>query len=105
MCLQPHISSYLYYTIHGQINVTRKGRNPDPLVKVNSTQSLTASTLLHPASPIECLRYLPNVRAIQYKLGPAGKVDPARKFKCTTAAREGIIHLAYCPGLFYTFGY
>jgi len=57
-----------------------------------------------PASPIECLLYLPNVRAIQYKLGPerltrlaqcpgdtvqtgTGKVDPARKFKCTTAAR------------------
>ena len=23
-----------------------------------------------PASPIECLLYLPNVRAIQYKIGP-----------------------------------
>jgi len=26
--------------------------------------------LVAPASPIECLPYLPNVRAIQYKLGP-----------------------------------
>ena len=26
--------------------------------------------LVAPASPIECLLYLPNVRAIQYKLGP-----------------------------------
>ena len=26
--------------------------------------------LVSPASPIECLLYLPNVRAIQYKLGP-----------------------------------
>ena len=37
--------------------------------------------LVAPASPIECLLYLPDVRAIQYKLGPA------RKFKCTTATR------------------
>jgi len=42
--------------------------------------------LVAPASPIECLLYLPNVREIQYKTG-TGKVDPARKFKCTTAAR------------------
>ena len=26
--------------------------------------------LVAPASPFECLLYLPNVRAIQYKLGP-----------------------------------
>ena len=26
--------------------------------------------LVAPASPIECLLYIPNVRAIQYKLGP-----------------------------------
>ena len=26
--------------------------------------------LVAPASPIECLPYLPNVRATQYKLGP-----------------------------------
>ena len=26
--------------------------------------------LVAPTSPIECLLYLPNVRAIQYKLGP-----------------------------------
>ena len=26
--------------------------------------------LVAPASPIECLPYLPNVRAIQFKLGP-----------------------------------
>ena len=26
--------------------------------------------LVAPASPIECLIYLPNVRAIQYQLGP-----------------------------------
>ena len=29
-----------------------------------------------------------------------GKVDPARKFKCTTAAREGD-HLAYRPVLLF----
>ena len=27
-------------------------------------------SLIAPASPLECLLYLPNVRAIQYKLGP-----------------------------------
>ena len=26
--------------------------------------------LAAPASPLECLPYLPNVRAIQYKMGP-----------------------------------
>ena len=26
--------------------------------------------LVAPASPFECILYLPNVRAIQYKLGP-----------------------------------
>ena len=32
--------------------------------------------LVAPASPIECLLYLPNVRAIQYKLGPEGWPGP-----------------------------
>ena len=39
--------------------------------------------LVEPASPIECLLYFPNT----VQTG-TGKVDPARKFKCTTAARE-----------------
>ena len=38
--------------------------------------------LVAPASPIECLLYLPNVQT------GTGMVDPARKFKCTTVARE-----------------
>ena len=44
--------------------------------------------LVAPVSPIECLAYLPNARVIHYKLHGTGKVDLARKFKCTTAARE-----------------
>ena len=44
---------------------------------------------IYEASLGDCLLYLPNVRAIQYKLEP-GKVDPDRIFKCTTAARVGI---------------
>ena len=57
-------------------------RTSDPLVKVNSTYSLTASTLLHRLVLLSLL-YLPNVRTIQ-----SWKVAPARKFKFTTAARE-----------------
>ena len=40
------------------------------------------------------LLYLPNVRAIQYKL-----VDLDRKFKCTTAARD--LKLRLWPIFFY----
>ena len=36
--------------------------------------------LVAPASPIQCLLYLPYVRTIQTG---TGKVDPDRKFKCT----------------------
>ena len=45
---------------------------PDPLVKVNSTVNLKSNrvNLIAQASPIEYLLYLPNVWAIQYKLGP-----------------------------------
>ena len=43
-------------------------RTSDPLVKVNSTYDRV--NLVAPASPIKCLPYLPNVWAIQYKLGP-----------------------------------
>ena len=43
-------------------------RISDPLVKVNSTKSLTASTLLHRLVLLSC----------------TGQVDPARKFKQTT---------------------
>ena len=39
-----------------------------PLVKVNSTLKSDRVNLVAPVSPIECLLYLPNVRAIQYKL-------------------------------------
>ena len=41
-------------------------RNSDPVVKVNSDRV----NLVEPASPIKCLLYLTNDRAIQYKLGP-----------------------------------
>ena len=35
------------------------------------------------ANPIECLLYLTNVHAIQYKLGPERFI-----FKCTTSVRD-----------------
>ena len=44
-----------------------------PLVKINSTYMKHWSdrvNLVAPASPIKCLLYSINVRAIQYKLGP-----------------------------------
>ena len=47
-------------------NVALSLRTFDPLVKLNSD----CVNLFAPASAIEGLLYLPNVRAIQYKLGP-----------------------------------
>ena len=54
--------------------------NPDNISDMSSTHLWPFSkskfnqsdrvNLVAPASPIECLLYLPNVRAIQYKLGP-----------------------------------
>ncbi len=41
--------------------------------------------LVAPASPTECLLYLPG--PVDTEQTGTGKVDPARKFKCTTAAR------------------
>ena len=69
-------------------NITRKSA---PLVKVNSTymkrKSLTASTLLH--------RLVLSIELGTVQTG-TGKVDPARKFKCTTAARDQIIDKKEC---------
>ena len=45
-------------------------RTSDPSVKVNSTKSLTASTLLHRLLLFSVEHYLRNVRVMQYKLGP-----------------------------------
>ena len=57
----------------------------DPLVKVNSTKSLTALRLLHRlVLLIVCFIYPMSGRV---QTG-TGKVDPARKLKCTTAACE-----------------
>jgi len=53
--------------------LTRKYQTPrtsERSVKVNSTLKSDRVNLVAPASPIECLLYLRNVRAIQYKLGP-----------------------------------
>ena len=43
-----------------------KTRTSAPLVKVKSNRG----NLVAPASPIKYLLYQPNVRAVQYKLGP-----------------------------------
>ena len=60
-------------------------RTPDPLVKVNSTLSLSASTLLHRLVLLSvCFIYPMSGR---YSTNWDRKVDPARKFKCTTATR------------------
>ena len=59
-----------------------KSRKSAPSVEVNSTyeaESLTASTLFH--------RLVLSIELGTVKTG-IGKVDPALKFKCTTAARE-----------------
>ena len=52
--------------------------------------------LVAPASPIECLLYLPNVRAIQYKLGPERLTHLGN---CTTASRVNFQRLIVCYGI------
>ena len=44
--------------------------HPWPFSKSKFNLRSDRVNLIAPASPIECLLYLPNVRAIQYKLGP-----------------------------------
>ena len=44
--------------------------HPWPFSKSKFNLNSDRVNLVAPASPIECLRYLPNVREIQYKLGP-----------------------------------
>ena len=46
------------------------GHEPDPTVKSKFYLKSDSVNHVAPASPIECLVYLPNVRAIHYKLGP-----------------------------------
>ena len=58
-------------------------RTSDPLVKVNSTQSLTASTLLHRLVLSALFTQCPGDTVQTW----TGQLDPARKFKCTAAAR------------------
>ena len=45
-------------------------RHPWPFSKSKFNLKSDRVNLVAPASPIKCLLYLPNVRAIQYKLGP-----------------------------------
>ena len=59
-----------------------RSRTSDPLAQIQFNLKSDGVNLVAPASPIECLLYLPNVQT------GTGKVDPARKFKCTTDARD-----------------
>ena len=65
------------------------------LVKVNSTKSLTASTLLLRHSPIGCQFYLPNVRATQYKLGP----ERLTRLGNSNVRRLPVSFTLFCPNL------
>jgi len=58
-------------------NINHQSTHFCPFIKVNST--LTVSTLLH--------RLVLSINLGTVHTG-TGQVDPARKFKCTTAARE-----------------
>ena len=44
--------------------------HPSPFSESKFNLKSDRVNFVAPASPIECLRYLPNLRAIQYKLGP-----------------------------------
>ena len=48
--------------------------------------------LVAPAIPIECLLYLPNVRAIQYKLGP----ERLSRLGNSNVLRLPVIHKTRC---------
>ena len=54
------------HRVHQSCSVTPLG----PCSKSKFNQKSDRVNLVAPASPIECLLYLPNVRAIQYKLRP-----------------------------------
>ena len=70
-------------------------RTSDHLVKVNSTLSLSASTLLHRLVLLSvCLIHLMSGR---YGTNWTGKVYPARKFKCRTAARDSGVRGGAAP--------
>ena len=58
--------------------------------------------LVAPASPIECLLYLPKFPGDAVQTG-TGKVDPARKFKCTTAARVPLFFIQSKNTIFYSY--
>ena len=83
LCMCKVIIPIIPSFIEGHARLTQS-RTSDPLVKVNWTQSLTASTLLHWLVLLSvCFIYPMSGDTVQTG---TGKVDPARKFKCTTAA-------------------
>ena len=59
----------VFYAAHqANLNIILISRTPDTSVKFSLKSDRV--NLVAPASHIECLLYLPNDRAIQYKLGP-----------------------------------
>ena len=77
----------VFYAAHqANLNIILISRTPDTSVKFSLKSDRV--NLVAPASHIECLFYLPGDTV---QTG-TGKVDPTRKFKCTTTAR-GLICL------------
>ena len=79
--LQKESNLYQYITLRP----FAASRTPWPFSKSKLNLKTDRVNLVAPASPIECLLYLPNVR--RYSTNCDRKGWPARKFKCTTAAR------------------
>ena len=61
--------------------------HPWPFSKSKFNLKSDSINLVAPASPIECLLYLPNVRAIQYKLGPG---------RLTRVGNSNVLRLLVC---------
>ena len=64
-----------------------KYTHPSPFSKSKFKLKSDHVNLVAQASPIECLPMLTHCPGDTVQTG-TGKVDPARKFKCTTAAHE-----------------
>ena len=61
--------------------------HPWPFSKNKFNLKSDRVNLVAPTSPIECLLYLPNVRAIQYKLGPE---------RLTRLGNQNVLRLPVC---------
>ena len=72
LCIEGHLELQLSFFCGNPFTelLTKLGLHLWPFSKSKFNLKSDSVNLVAPASPIKCLLHLPNVRAIQYKLGP-----------------------------------